>query len=400
MAAPDLALISPYPVGGERHGGRSGVAGYTARLAAALAERGAEVAVVAPVEDGAPTRERHGSVRVERRFAAGAGALPRAALAALATGAPVTHLQHETFLYGGPSSVAGLPRALRLLRRGRSRGAVVTMHHVVDPRAVDRAFTRLHRVRAPAAVARAGIAGVQAAIRRHAAAVVVHEPGLAEAVPEARVIPHGVDPVDADRAGARRRLGLEGERRLLALCFGFLAPYKGLEAALEGAREIDEQVRLVVAGGPHPRLATARDAYAERLRERYGGHAHFTGYVPGAAVADWFAAADVALLPYPRPFATSGPLALALGAGTPALLSVPLACCLGASTAEAVVPEPAQIALRLRMLARDAAARERLAAATRELARERSWSQVAERHLELYEEVGRAGVAGGRLRAA
>src|SRR5207244_3721368 len=82
---------------------------------------------------------------------------------------------------------------------------------------------------------------------------------------------------------------------------------------------------LVVAGGPHPRLAAAGDPYAASLQQRWGATADFTGYVPGTAVADWFAAADVALIPYPRPFATSGPLALALGAGTPALLSVPLA---------------------------------------------------------------------------
>lgn len=157
---------------------------------------------------------------------------------------------------------------------------------------------------------------------------------------------------------------------------------------------------MVVAGGQHPRLAACGDRYGERLRERHGDVADFTGYVPGEQVADWFAAADVALVPYPRPFATSGPLALALGAGTPALLSVPMACCLGASTAEAVVPEAGQIALRLRTLARDAAARERLAAATRRLASERAWPHVAQRHLELYEEVGRAGAAGRRLRAA
>ncbi|HEU4977464.1 MAG TPA: glycosyltransferase, partial [Solirubrobacteraceae bacterium] len=128
MPAPDVTLISPYPPGGERHAGFSGVAGYTARLASALADRGADVAVVAPAEDGAAAREHHGSVRVERRFARGPGALPRAAAAARATGAPVTHLQHETFLYGGPASVPGLPHALRTLG-----GAVVTMHHVVDP---------------------------------------------------------------------------------------------------------------------------------------------------------------------------------------------------------------------------------------------------------------------------
>ena len=35
MPTPDVALISPYPAGGDRHGGFSGVAGYTARLAEA-----------------------------------------------------------------------------------------------------------------------------------------------------------------------------------------------------------------------------------------------------------------------------------------------------------------------------------------------------------------------------
>jgi glycosyltransferase involved in cell wall biosynthesis len=295
--------------------------------------------------------------------------------------------------------VPGLPGALRLLRRS-GFPTVVTMHHVVEPESVDRAFTRLHRVRAPARVARAGLARVQAAIRRNARAIVVHEPGLALAVPEATVIPHGIDLVKPSTRSARERLALQHERRLVVLCFGFLAPYKGLEAALEGARLAGDDVRLVVAGGPHPRLAASGDPYAAGLRERWGESADFTGYVPGGSVADWFAAADVALVPYPRPVATSGPLALALGAGTPALLSVPLAACIGASTAEAVPADPESIAARLRLLARDAGARERLAAATRELAREREWPHVADRHLELYEEVRDAGPAGGRVRAA
>jgi glycosyltransferase involved in cell wall biosynthesis len=399
MVAPDVTLISPFPANGERHGGFSGVAGYTARLAGALADHGAAVTVIAPTEDGAPARERHGAVNVERCFAPGATALPRAAQAARATGAPVVHLQHETFLYGGPASVPGLPRALRMLRRS-DVPTVVTMHHVVEPQTVDRDFTRLHRVRAPARVARAGLARVQAAIRRNARAIVVHEPGLAQAVPEATVIPHGIDVTNPSTRLARERLQLHQERRLIVLCFGFLAPYKGLEAALEGARLAGDAVRLVVAGGPHPRLAAAGDPYAARLHERWADSAEFTGYVPGTAVADWFAAADVALVPYPRPFATSGPLALALGAGTPALLSVPLAACIGASTADAVPADAESIAARLQLLARDASARERLAAATRELARERAWPQVADRHLELYEEVRDAGAAGRRLRAA
>jgi glycosyltransferase involved in cell wall biosynthesis len=395
---PDVALLTPYPPPGERHGGRSGVAAYAWRLAQGLANEGADVTVIAPREPGEPERHRDGDVVVVRPFERGAGALPRAAAAALGTGAPTVHLQHETFLYGGAASVAGLAPALRALRR---RGSVVTMHHVVDPRTVDGEFTRVHRVRAPAGLVRAGLGHVQRTIRRHAGAIVVHEPGFAELVPDAHVVPHGIErePTPVDRAAVRERLGLSRER-LVVLSFGFLAPYKGLEAALEAARMAGPDVQLVVAGGEHPRLAGARQPYGARLRAAHGDHARFTGRVAEADVGDWFAAADVALFPYPRPHATSGPLAIALGAGTPVLLSAALARCAGAPRALGVEPAPVAIAARLTELARDHGARRRLAVASAALGRERAWPVVARRHLELYEEVSDGRRPRGRLRAA
>jgi hypothetical protein len=84
------------------------------------------------------------------------------------------------------------------------------------------------------------------------------------------------------------------------LCFGFLAPYKGLEVALGASAALRDRVHLVVAGGEHPRLAEAGDSYAASLRERFGAHATFTGYVDDADVGDWFAAGDVAA-PVPAP---------------------------------------------------------------------------------------------------
>ena len=47
MSAPDVALISPFPAVGERHGGWTGVASYTANLASALDDAGARVTVLA-----------------------------------------------------------------------------------------------------------------------------------------------------------------------------------------------------------------------------------------------------------------------------------------------------------------------------------------------------------------
>src|SRR5215218_2952450 len=115
VSRPDVALISPYPVSA-RHDGRSGVASYSANLATALAAGGATVTVVAQDEDGAPRNSSDGEVAIQRAFRLGATALPRAARAALSTKAPVVHLQHEFFLYGGPASVPGLPLALSAIR--------------------------------------------------------------------------------------------------------------------------------------------------------------------------------------------------------------------------------------------------------------------------------------------
>ncbi|HEX9531087.1 MAG TPA: glycosyltransferase, partial [Acidimicrobiales bacterium] len=197
---------------------------------------------------------------------------------------------------------------------------------------------------------------------------------------------------------ARRRLGF-GAADFVVLCFGFIAPYKGLETALEAARLAGPPVRLVVAGGEHPRLR-GREPYVGGLRERWGAWARFTGPVPDAEVAAWFAAADVALLPYPRPFSSSGVLADALAHRTPVLVSPALAACIGAAPECTAPAEPSDLADRLRALAGSRSRLAALQAGAALLARGRSWPSVAHRHLELYEEVTLgAGSSGRCLRA-
>ena len=378
MSTPDVALISPFPDLGERHGGWTGVASYSANLANALGDEGAQVTVLASEEPGLPDVARDGSLEVRRVWRRGAGALPTAAAAARATGAPTVHLQHELFLYGGLAAVPGVVPALAGLR---GRNAVVTMHHVVDPGAVDAEFTATHRVRAPAPLARAGVAAVQRTIRALADTVVVHEPSFASVMPGAEVVPHGIEVVDhSEEKAALAALGID-DGPLVVLCFGFIAPYKGLEAAIGAARLAGGAVELVIAGGEHPRL---EGEYAERLRATAPDNVRFTGFVPDEDVGRWFTAADVALLPYPRPFASSGPLALALAHGTPVLMSDALARTTGAPGALAVGTDPAEIAMRLRTLVADRGERERLRAAARGLSIGRTWPEIARRHLELY----------------
>jgi glycosyltransferase involved in cell wall biosynthesis len=399
---PDVALISLYPADGVRHGGRSGVASYAANLAQGLSEAGASVHVLAPRAEGARPRWQDGDVYVERAFARGPGAGPAAAAAALRTGAPVVHLQFELFLYGGASALPGLLAALSLGRAGRSRkrrpgtrrpgpsqpSTVVTAHQVVDPASVDAGFVELHGIRVPAVLARTGLAAVQRAIGALPDAAIVHEPLFAEHLPGAVVIPHGVEHVErADRAESRARLGLAAER-LVVLCFGFVAPYKGLELACKAADLAGDGVQLVVAGGEHPRHPDT--SYMARLRSRHDRHVRFTGFVPEDELAAWFAAADVVLLPYPRPHASSGALALALAHGTPVLLSPALARAVDAPAALAAPDDAAGLAERLRLLAAEPSKLELLRWASGHLAEGRSWPEVARRHLDLYREVSDA----------
>jgi glycosyltransferase involved in cell wall biosynthesis len=396
MSGVDVALVSPYPSVTTPSPMPSGVAGYTERLVAALCGEGMRVHVLAPTLDGEPALTSLDGVTVQRCYRRGVTALPMAALAARRCGAPVVHVQFETFLYGGPTSIPGVAPALAGLRRRRSR-PVVTLHQVVDPAKVDSAFTALHRVRVPPAVARIGLSAVQHSVPALAAATVVHEQPFADVVPGAVVVPHGVDSVATPSSGrvrqAKQELGLRTDR-LSVLCFGFLAPYKGLEVALQAAA-LAPEVELVVAGGSHPRLAQP-DGYAEDLRRRYGANARFTGYVPDGEVRTLFEAADLLLLPYPTAFATSGPLALALGFGTPVLCSEALGNCVGAPPILQTSLRPAALAERLRELAREPARREELARATRSLMVGRRWDAVARRHIALYEEVTHAHRSLGR----
>lgn len=386
MSAPDVALIAPYPtLQGSHHAGSSGVASYTANLARALRSRGAEVHVVAPVDhDGRRTEYDGDGITVDRCFARNGRGLRDATSAVAAGGAPVVHLQFELFLYGGPASLAGVLGSLGHLRQ-RGTPTVVTMHQAVDPATVDRDYTALHRVPVAAPIARVGIGTLQRAIHRASTATVVHEEPFRRVMRNATVIPHGIERVEPiDRDAARAALGLDD--RLVALCFGFLAPYKGLETALEAGAQAGDDVLVVVAGDDHPRLAASGDDYADRLRGRYGSTARFTGWVPGEDVVPWFSAADVAVFPYPQPFSSSGAMALALACDTPVLLSAPLGRCVGAPS-DIVFATETDLAQRLATLAGDRRAVDELRTWTSCLADGRAWSDVADRHLELYEQV-------------
>ena len=121
------------------------------------------------------------------------------------------------------------------------------------------------------------------------------------------------------RAAARRRLGLDGDRRI-ALFLGLVRPYKGVELLVEALARLGPDDRdwfLVVAGEPWGgagetlAAAVAAAGVADRVRLNLR-------WVPEDELPILLAAADLAVLPY-RSASQSAVAPIALAHGVPVL---------------------------------------------------------------------------------
>jgi glycosyltransferase involved in cell wall biosynthesis len=271
---------------------------------------------------------------------------------------------------------------LRLLRI-----PLVATAHVVTPhersRILDAAFRRIHQI-SPLTIAHSEFDRNR----------LVRE--FAVRADRIVVIPHGdygffvrdAESERPDRDTARRSFGLDG-RHEVALFFGYIREYKGLDVLLEAwssVREARPEARLVVAGDP-VRLAPARRQELEAWASGLGAVCRFD-YIPFSDVARYFATADVLVMPY-RHISQSGVLYLALSLGVPVV-----ATDVGAipevlrdnESALLVPPEsPTALAIALIRLLGDGRLRERLAQGGREVAEEHSWSSIAERTATAFE---------------
>lgn len=204
------------------------------------------------------------------------------------------------------------------------------------------------------------------------------------------VIPHGAfthlvpDPDGPSPPPLPAELAAVPPERPVALCFGLLRPYKGIDVLLEAWRGIAD-AELWIVGLPKMDLAPLRAAAPPNVR-------FVPRFVPDAEIAAYFRRADLAVLPY-REIDQSGVLFTALAFGTPLLLTAvggfPEVAATGA--AELVPPgDPAALHAALARLLADRDARERLAAAARAAAvGPYAWSAIAERHLRLYRALAR-----------
>jgi len=119
------------------------------------------------------------------------------------------------------------------------------------------------------------------------------------------------------RAEAKRRLGVDG--RDVALFFGHVRPFKGLDLAMRAWARLATRPLLLVAGelwwqSPAELAAMAAElGIADRVKFDFR-------FIPDAEIATYFAAADVVLAPY-RVEAQSGVALTAFHFGRPVIAS-------------------------------------------------------------------------------
>jgi glycosyltransferase involved in cell wall biosynthesis len=218
--------------------------------------------------------------------------------------------------------------------------------------------------------------------------------GLLGLAPErVRVIRPGAEPVRpgsaADRAAARRRLGLPADAPV-AMFFGLIRHYKGVDVLVRAfARALARapQAHLVVAGRPWIDWRPL-----ERLIQelRIGPCVHaFPRYVPEAEVADFYRAADLVVLPYRGFDAQSAVGTSSLGYGRPMLVTRTGALPELVPDQWQVVPpgDVQALADRLGCCLGDLDRLARMRRAATEHARAFSWERTAEQTVALYREL-------------
>lgn len=249
---------------------------------------------------------------------------------------------------------------------------VVTAHE--RSRVQDAVHRYIHRL-SPLIVAHSGFD------RRRLVEEFAVDPGRVRVIAHGEYGFFGRDAEPVGREAARRSLGL-GQTDEVALFFGYIREYKGLDVLLDAWPAVASArpgARLVVAGDPVQLEAARRDALlaaATRL-----GAVHRFGYVPFADVTMYFAAADVLVLPY-RHVSQSGVLFLALSQGLPVVASrvgaLPEVIRDGESGLLVPPESPGALGDALVRLLADAELRGRLAAGGRAVAARHGWPSIAE----------------------
>lgn len=262
-----------------------GVGDYSARLAVALRDAGADLQVLTTHQPDLPAGD---PTWVRREMPSwNRDSLPQFRAVLKAFQPDIVHVQYPTQGYDNGAALA----LLMLMACAFRKFAVVSTWHEYPP---DE-FTRAKVCQMTLALISRAIVVVRPdyppRVRGLLAAALAGAP--IRFIPNASVIPR-VTLTEGERAALRRQLC--GEDRQLVAFFGFVYPHKGVEQIFDIADPARHH--LVLIGN-----LTQSDPYHVRLRsladsERWRGHVTITGFVDQQHAARYLAVSDAVVLPF------------------------------------------------------------------------------------------------------
>lgn len=376
---------------------QGGVGDYTAELARAMAELGAEVEIVTSTAAASPPWAQEPWRRHAIIHGWGWRSLARVSAVVRNARLDVVHIQYQAAAYGMRPAIHLLPLWLRHVAPLALR--LVTFHDLKVPYLFPKAGPL--RRRALTALMR----GCHAVIVTNREDELAY-PGFGAGRPLS-VIPIGSNiapslPAGFDRTAWRQGRGLASSD--LVLCyFGFQNASKGgrtLVRALGMLAAEGAPAKLIMIGGPSgasdPTNRREGDA-VDQLIASLGlqGRVVWTGFVPPTEVSAAFAASDLAVLPYTDGVSLRrGSLHAALAHGMAVVTTRPQVSLPELVHSEniwlAPPEDPEAIAGAVRIIAADPELRVRLGQGARALADQFTWGSIARRTMDLYAALSRA----------
>ena len=341
-----IAIVSPFPDKARTHlTDMSAVAPYTELLVQheLAQDPTADITVLTDIqtskEEYTTSVSPGADITVKRCYRMGISSYVRLLREITSGQYDVVHVQHETFLFGGILSLLAFPFFLACARL--SSFIIVTLHHVVPQKEVNKTFTAVFQTPIPLTFIRAGFWFVYTMIGRTAQCLVVHEEYFQKVLAtdykvsskKIRVIHHGViDPttgITSDRPSLMNTFHVPQDAQYVFGFFGYLSKFKGLDYLM---REFAAHLQrfpnsvLIIAGALHPHYATdpVYREYIHSLQDmakRISNRIIWQGELTSDQIGQFYALVDCIILPYRQLTSTSSILSAAIGSGKQFLTS-------------------------------------------------------------------------------
>ncbi len=391
-----IAHVTLYPPKGEKHVSSSGVASYSKNLISHLGADHNEHIVICDVVKNEENYHEDG-VEVRRVFWRKPSFIIKVHKELRKVNPDVIHIQQELALFGNILT-AYLLQWLVFLWRGKT---VITLHGVVDPILIDKAFVKENNSKLPVWLVKLAFYIIYTPLMKWARRVIVHEQCFKDIAVSSyginpdkiKVVPHGIESLETlEVSEARKVLGLDDDGEVV-LFMGYATGYKGIDLLIEGFAEYAKdhpKAHLIIGAGKHPKLHTDPTYLMEyaRLQQKAAElidskQYRWEGFIKESEITTYYSASDVSVYPYTTALSSSGPMSFAIGYEKPFLVSTAFFSVFKQYEQLLFQKTPEDLADRLAYFFSH---RDQFETAARELKRSRNWEKVSAKTLKVYQD--------------